>query len=126
MAPSVPTHTRTVAIVDDDIDIQVALSSLLDAHGFKTRVFSSAEDWLDRGMSGGADCMLLDLQLGGMSGFELQRRLRASGSRLPIIFLSARDDEETRSRALRAGSVGFFGKPCVAAQLIAAIEVATG
>ena len=124
MASSVPT-SKIVLIVDDDPGMQVSLSSLLDAHGFRTCVFSSAEDWLDRGMSIGADCMLLDVQLGGMSGIELQRRLWAAGSRLPIVFISARDDEETRSRALQAGGACFVGKPCAGAELIAAIEAAT-
>jgi FixJ family two-component response regulator len=125
MSSSAPKPPRFVAIVDDDPGMQASLTGLLGAHGFKTSVFSSAEDWLDRGMSVAADCMLLDVQLGGMSGLELQRRLRASGSTLPIVFISARDDDETRSRALQAGGVGFLGKPCVAAQLIAAIEAAT-
>ena len=76
---------RTVAIVDDDPGMQVSLSDLLGARGFKTSVFSSAEDWLDRGAAVRADCMLVDVYLGGMSGIELQRRLRASGSTLPVI-----------------------------------------
>src|SRR5262245_6943430 len=83
MATSVPKPQRIVAIVDDDPGMQVSVSNLLIAHGFKTSVFSSAEDWLDRGAAVQADCMLLDVQLGGMSGIELQLRLRASGSSLP-------------------------------------------
>ena len=125
MASSLAKPARIVAIVDDDPGMQASLSGLLDAHGFKTSVFSSAEEWLDRDISVEADCMLLDVQLGGISGFELHRRLRASGSTLPIIFISARDDEETRLRALQAGGVDFLGKPCVAARLIAAIDAAT-
>src|SRR5215471_21140890 len=125
MATSVPKPRRVVAIVDDDPGMQVSLSDLLGAHGFKTSVFASAEDWLDRGASVGADCMLLDVQLGGISGIELQRRLRDSGSRLPVIFITARDDEATRSQALAAGGVSFLCKPLVTAQLIGAIESAT-
>jgi FixJ family two-component response regulator len=125
MAMSAPKPQCTVAIIDDDPGMQASLSDLLDARGFKTSVFSSAEDWLERGMSAGADCMLLDVHLSGMSGIELQRRLRASGSTLPVIFISARDDEATRARALQAGGVCFLGKPCAAAQLIAAIASAT-
>ena len=122
MAMSAPKPQRIVAIVDDDPGMQASLSDLLGAHGFKTRVFASAEDWLDRGASVGADCMLLDVQLGGISGIELQRRLRASGSRLPVIFITAHDDEATRSHALAAGGVSFLCKPFAAAQLIGAIE----
>jgi FixJ family two-component response regulator len=125
MAMSTSKPQRTVAIVDDDPGMQASLSNLLDAHGFKTSVFASAEDWLDRGGSVQADCMVLDVHLGGMSGIELQRRLRASGSRLPVIFITARDDEATRSHALAAGGVSLLCKPFAAAQLLGAIESAT-
>jgi len=125
MATSAPQPQRIVAIVDDDPGMRVSLSNLLGAHGFKTSVFSSAEEWLDRGATVRADCMLLDVQLGGISGVELQRQLRASGSRLPVIFISARDDEATRSHVLAVGGASFLSKPFVAAQLIGAIESAT-
>jgi len=124
MATSVPKPQRIVAIIDDDPGMQVSLSNLLDAHGFKTSVFASAEDWLDRGASVEADCMVLDVHLGGISGIELQRRLRASGSTLPVIFITARDDEATRWHALAAGGVSLLCKPFAAAQLIGAIESA--
>jgi FixJ family two-component response regulator len=125
MATSVPKLPRVVAIVDDDPGMQVSLSDLLRARGFTTSVFSSAEDWLERGASVGADCMLVDVYLGGISGLELQRRLRASGSTVPVIFMTARYDEATRSQALEAGGVSLLCKPFPAAQLIAAIETAT-
>lgn len=125
MAVSAPKPQRIIAIVDDDPGMQVALSNLLFAHGFETSIFTSAEDWLDRGASVRADCMLLDVQLGGMSGIELQRRLWASGSRIPVIFVTARDDEATRAQALEAGSASLLRKPFAAAQLIEAIERAT-
>ena len=126
MAMSVLKPQRTVTIVDDDPGVLLSLSNLLDARGFRTSVFASAEDWLDRGVSVRADCMLLDIHLGGISGLELQRRLRASGSTVPVIFMTARYDEATRSQALEAGGVSLLCKPFPAAQLIAAIETATG
>lgn len=113
---------RIIAIVDDDPGIQASLSDLLAGHGFETSVFSSAEEWLDRGASTPADCLLLDIHLGGISGLELQRRLRASGSALPVIFMTARYDEATRAMALAAGGVACLHKPFAAAQLIAAID----
>lgn len=116
---------RTVAIVDDDVGMQVSLSSLLGAHGFTTSVFASAEDWLERGYAVRADCVLMDIHLGGMSGIELQRRLLASGSTLPVIFMTASNDAVTRSQALEVGGVSFLSKPFPAAQLIEAIETAT-
>jgi len=115
---------RIVAIVDDDPGMLIALSNLLVAHGFRTSVFSSAEDWLDHGVDVAADCMLLDIHLSGMSGIELQQRLRASGSTLPIIFMTARDDEVTRAGALQTDCVSFLSKPFPAAELIKAIESA--
>lgn len=125
MAMSVPTPQRTVAIVEDDPGMQVSLSNLLGAHGFATSVFSSAEDWLRRGVFLRADCMLVDVWLGGISGIELQRRLKASGSTVPVIFMTARCDEATRSQALEAGGVSLLCKPFPAAQLIEAIKTAT-
>jgi len=125
MATSVPKPQRTIAIVDDDPGMQVSLSDLLGARGFRTSVFSSAEDWLDRGAAVSADCMLVDVYLGGISGIELQRRLRASGSKLPVILMTARYDEATRSQALEAGCVSLLCKPFPAAQLIEAIETVT-
>ena len=106
--------------------MQVSLSDVLGARGFKTSVFSSAEDWLARGASVGADCMVVDVYLGGISGIELQRRLRASGSIIPVILMTARYDEATRSQALDAGCVSLLCKPFPLAQLIEAIDTATG
>lgn len=125
MAMSVPKPQRTVAIVDDDPGMLASLGDLLGARGFSTSMFSSAEDWLERGSSVRADCMLIDVWLGGMSGIELQRRLRASGSTVPVIFMTARYDEATRSQALEAGGVSLLCKPFPAAQLMEAIESAT-
>jgi len=125
MATPVPKLQRLVAIVDDDPGMQRSLSDLLGARGFGTSVFSSAEDWLARGASIHADCMLVDVYLGGMTGIELQRRLRASGSTVPVIFMTAHYDEATRSRALAAGGVSILCKPFPAMQLIEAIENAT-
>lgn len=125
MATSPAKLQKTIAIVDDDLGMQVSLSDLLSARGFNTCVFSSAEDWLDRAGSVRADCMLIDVWLGGISGLELQRRLRFSGSMVPVIFMTARYDEATRSQALEAGGVSLLCKPFPAAQLIEAIENAT-
>lgn len=116
---------RIVAIIDDDPGLLISLSDLLDARGFGTSLFASAEDWLDRGPSGDVDCMLVDVHLGGISGIELQRRLTASGSKVPVIFMTARYDEATRSQALEAGGVALLCKPFPTAQLIEAIENAT-
>ena len=125
MATSVANPQRTIAIVDDDPGMLASLGDLLGARGFKTSMFSSAEDWLDRGGSVRADCMLIDVWLGGISGIELQHRLRASGSKVPVIFMTGRYDAATRSQALEAGGVSLLCKPFSPAQLIETIEIAT-
>src|SRR5436190_9501886 len=70
---------KIVVIVDDDPSMLKATEHLLDAHGFETKVFASAEEFLDRRAATNADCLLLDIHLGGMSGIELRRQLKASG-----------------------------------------------
>ena len=95
-----------------------AAESLLDAQGFATMVFASAEEFLDRG------AVLLDIHLGGVSGIELRQRLKDSRSTLPVIFMTGLDDEAMREQALKAGCVAFLRKPFQARQLIDAIKKA--
>jgi FixJ family two-component response regulator len=113
---------RSIAVVDDDPSMRRAAEDLLDASGFATELFASAEDFLDRAAATQVDCLLLDIDLGGMSGIELGRQLAASGSKLPVIFMTALDDEEILRQALIAGCIAFLRKPFTAHQLIDAIE----
>jgi len=113
-----------VAVVDDDRSMLNAAESLLHAQGFATMVFASAEEFLDRGAVTQVDCLLLDIRLGGMSGIELRRRLKGSGSMLPVIFMTALDEEAMREQALKAGCVALLRKPFEARQLIKAIKKA--
>jgi len=110
---------KIVAVVDDDPSMLRALGILLDAHGFTTVVFESAEQFLGRGAPNEVACLLLDIQLGGKSGIELARQLRASGSTLPIVFMTALDDD-----AILQMTTGFtcLRKPFTAGQLMGAIE----
>ena len=119
-----PKRRKIVAVVDDDPSMLSAAESLLDAQGFATMVFASAEEFLDRGAATQVDCLLLDIHLGGVSGIELRRRLKDSGSMLPVIFMTALDDEAMRERAIKAGCVAFLRKPFQARQLIDAIKKA--
>ena len=102
------TQQKVVAVVDDDSS-SVGLERLLQARGFGTEVFPSAETFL--AASSAADCLLLDIHLGGMGGFELRRRLSSAGSRLPVIFMTAFDDEVTRREAASLGCVAYLRKP---------------
>jgi FixJ family two-component response regulator len=117
-------QTQTVAVVDDDRSMLVGVERLLNAYGYATRVFASAEAFLDPGAEIDADCLVLDIDLGGMSGIELQRRLASCGSAVPIIFMTALDDETTRARALEAGCVACLLKPFVGRSLIDAVKIA--
>lgn len=116
---------KIIAVVDDDPSMLSAAGSLLDAHGFVVKAFASSEEFLDRGAAGQVDCLLLDIDLGGMSGIELRRHLKASGSGIPVIFMTALDDESVRAEAQKAGCVAFLRKPFLARHLIDAIENAT-
>jgi FixJ family two-component response regulator len=120
-----PMGRKVVAVIDDDPAMLRAIARLLGAHGFDAEVFESAEAFLRRDAAKEAACLVLDIHLGGMSGIELRRRLTDSGSRLPVIFITAMDDEATRQEAVDAGCVACLRKPFPATQLIGAIEAAT-
>lgn len=112
-----------VAVVDDDASMRVGLERLLQARGFDTEIFPSAEAFLAAATA--ADCLLLDIHLGGMGGFELQRRLCGAGSRLPVIFMTAFDDDAARAEAVGLGCVAYLRKPFAGQLLIDAITKAT-
>lgn len=115
---------QNIAVVDDDPSMRRAAENLLDANGFATELFVSAEDFFVRGATSQFDCLLLDIDLGGMSGIELQRQLVASGSKVPVIFMTALDDDAIHCQALMAGCVACLRKPFTAGQLMDAIAEA--
>lgn len=90
-----------VAIVDDDPSYGRAVARLLRASRMETRIFASAEEYLARGAEGPVDCILLDVQLGGMSGFDLQRQLASTGSHTAVVFISGLS-EGSATRAAEA------------------------
>ena len=111
-----------MAIVEDDPSMLGAVADLLDAHGITTVAFSSAEEFLAHGSAPGVDCLLLDIDLCGMSGIELRRQLKISKSALPIIFMTALDDGGVEQQALKAGCVALLRKPFSQDALIDAIR----
>src|SRR6195256_5811467 len=110
-----------VIVVDDNAGFLKSVARLLSVHGFATRTFSSAEALLDSDAARTAACLLLDIHLGGISGIELQRRLAASGSTCPVIFMTANDDEATRNEAVDAGCIAYLRKPFTRNVLLDAI-----
>src|SRR5437899_10219684 len=103
---------RTVVIVvDDNVGLLKSVARLLAHHGVDSRTFASAEALLESDSVQTATCLLLDIYLGGISGIELQRRLAASGSKWPVIFMTANDDEATRNQAMAAGCIACLRKP---------------
>jgi len=113
---------RTIAIIDDNPSMLKGLDRLLSAHGFRVQTFTSAELFLESFADCEADCLLLDIHLGGISGIDLQRRLTSSGTDLPVIFMTAIDNEATRQEAFDAGCVAYLRKPFLANLLIDAIN----
>ena len=91
------TRAHVIAIVDDDSAIRRALHRLLEANGYTVESFASARDFLDASTRRRPACLVLDVHLNG-SGFELQERLAADGMKIPIIFITAHDDDSTRRR----------------------------
>jgi FixJ family two-component response regulator len=113
-----------VAIVEDDSSVLRSVARLLNAYGFATEMFASAEAFLCRDVATEVSCVVLDIHLDGMSGIELRRRLQASGSCVPVIFMTGIDDRDLETRARRTGCVAYLHKPFPADLLIGAVNEA--
>jgi FixJ family two-component response regulator len=127
MHPERQTNTaRTIFIVDDDVSVNLAVDRLLKAAGFKTRCFTSATVLLADPAACSADCLVLDVHLPDMNGFELQRKLRAAGSLAPVIIITAHDDPIHRRAAKEIGANAYITKPFTSVTLLDAVSIATG
>jgi FixJ family two-component response regulator len=111
-----------ISIVDDDEAVRTALKSLMDSVGFRAEVFGSGEEFLKSPYVWRTDCLITDVRMAGMSGLELQARLHAAGSSVPIVFISAHEDNEARARSLRDGAIAFLQKPFSEDSLLGAIS----
>jgi FixJ family two-component response regulator len=125
--PRVP-HSPVIAIVDDDESFRQATISFICSLGYSAAAFPSADAFLNSTAVENTDCLITDVQMPGMSGIELQSHLIAQGQRVPAIFVTAFPETEARGRALRAGAVGFLGKPFGDQSLISCLDkaLATG
>jgi len=106
-----PTDGPLVAIVDDDELFRRSIERLVRSAGFTVEAFGSAEDFLERGDMDRTACAILDMKLPGMSGLDLQQRLIAKPTPIPVVFVSAHDEAMMQASALRAGAVAFLKKP---------------
>src|SRR5438105_9874265 len=105
---------RTIAVIDDHPSMLQGLDRLLSAHGFRVQAFPSAESFLDDIANCEADCLLLDIHLGGMSGIDLKRRLKSSCRCMPMRFTSAMQNGATRQGASEARCVSRLRTPLLA------------
>ncbi len=113
-----------IYVIDDDASICMAVARLMKSAGLLVRTFASAEAFLSSVQPTQSDCLLVDIQLPGMSGLELQRELKKIGRHVPIIFITAYDDDQVREQARRGGAVGYFSKPFDDKALLDAIRFA--
>ena len=115
-----------IAIVDDDRSVQIALQDLIESEGLSTLCFCSAEQFLDSGAQHKAACLIADIRMPGMSGLELQNKLKAERCRVPIIFITAHGDAKMQAQALRDGALKFLAKPFDNTVLLVAVHAALG
>jgi len=113
-----------VHVVDDDEAMRVALARLLRAEGHEVRTYESAGDFLINSLDQGPGCVVLDLQMPGPSGLELQEALQRLPIPLPVVFLTGRGDVASSVRAMKSGAVDFLTKPVEPAVLVNAVESA--
>lgn len=111
-------HSKSVFVVDDDAGMRKGLQRLLRAHGFRTEVFESAEAVCARANLDDAFCVVLDINLNGSSGIELRHKLASGGVALPVVYITAVQDDATRKAALASGCIAYLTKPFPSKALI--------
>ncbi|HVO84460.1 MAG TPA: response regulator [Syntrophobacteria bacterium] len=111
-----------IFVVDDDPSVRKALKRLIVSVGYEVATFGSAEELLTSGRHELPDVFVIDVRMPGVSGLELQRALAASGSRTPVIFVTAYRDDQARTLAQQAGAVAYLEKPVDEEVLLAAIR----
>jgi FixJ family two-component response regulator len=115
-----------VSIVDDDPSVRRALRRLIELAGFAVETFASGKQALDGSLPARVACMVVDVYLGDMTGFELQRLLVARDVEVPMIFITAHDEAATWEQARRAGAAAYLPKPVDGEVLVSAIHAAIG
>jgi FixJ family two-component response regulator len=104
-------RSKLIAIIDDNESMQDSLCDLIESGGFEAKCFGSAKAFLESDMHRRAACLIVDIRMPKMSGLELQAKLKQQECKVPIIFLTAFEDAETRAQAIKEGAVEFLTKP---------------
>ena len=113
-----------ISVVDDDESVRRTTTLLIESFGFRAAAFESAETFLRSGHLHDTSCLIVDVQMPGMNGLQLQSHLAAAGCGIPIIFITAYESNDSRRRAMQAGAAAFLGKPFSDEQLLQTIRSA--
>jgi FixJ family two-component response regulator len=113
-----------ISVVDDDESIRRSTRLLVESLGFRAATFESAEAFLRSEQRHDTSCLILDVQMPGISGLQLQTKLARQGHSIPTIFISAYDNNQSRRQAMQAGAVAFLDKPFTEDQLLQSIRLA--
>jgi FixJ family two-component response regulator len=111
-----------ISVVDDDESVRRTTTLLIESFGFRAAAFESADGFLKSGQLHDTACLIVDVQMPGVNGLQLQSHLAADGCGIPIVFITAYDDKESRGRAMQAGAVAFLSKPFSDEQLLQTIR----
>ena len=114
-----------IAIIDDDLLVRQSLGDCMESAGYAVESFDSAEEFLASGSARKAACLIVDVQLPGITGLELQDRLSGADSRVPIVFVSAQGTRANREKAISRGATGFLSKPFRRDDLVRLVDAAT-
>ena len=115
-----------ISVIDDDESVRRTTTRLIESFGFRAEAFESAENFLGSGHLDDTSCLIVDVQMPGMNGLQLQSQLAAAGCSIPIIFITAHDDAGTRERIRTSGAAGYLSKPFDPQALLDAIHRVAG
>ena len=121
---SIEQNSSLLAILDDDKSVRSALQDLIESEGLPTLGFGSAEEFLASGARQRAACLIADVRMPGMSGLELQAKLKAERCRIPIIFITGRGDIPSTVSAMKGGAIDFLTKPVDGVALLNSVATA--
>jgi len=119
-----PPSDALIAVVDDDPSVRESLESLIRSAGFRVEAFASAQEFLARPLGDVPSCLVLDLQLPGLSGLDLQKQLAEVNLEIPIVFITGHGNVPASVQAMKAGALEFLTKPFAEEDLLRAIEQA--